>query len=169
MLYSQSESNDQSGVSAVLNDVRNNSNIYDVVALNSAGGLVGSLTSNGHPELRRLGPGDQQLRPEQRVGLLQRRIHLRQPAAHRPRRALRARARELLQRQQRRHSFPANFGGIQTVNPNGFNGTYGANVQASHNPINFTVGANYTVSPRLSLYVRYAESYQTEGLNDPRG
>ena len=169
MLYSQSESNDQSGVSAVLNDVRNNSNIYDVVALNSAGGLVGSLTSNGILSYGDWGQGisNYDLNSESAYFndefTFANRLHI-----------------DLGVRYEHEHEssysgnsaaipIPANFGGIQTVNPNGFNGTYGANVQASHNPINFTVGANYTVSPRLSLYVRYAESYQTEGLNDPEG
>ena len=33
--------NDQSGVSTVVNDVRNNSHIYDIVALNAAGNVIG--------------------------------------------------------------------------------------------------------------------------------
>ncbi len=47
MLYNTHQTNDQSGVAPVLNDVVNQSNIYDVVALNSAGAVLGTLTNNG--------------------------------------------------------------------------------------------------------------------------
>jgi hypothetical protein len=47
MIYSTRESNDQSAVSTVLNDVANQSNIYNVAALNSAGDVLGVLTNNG--------------------------------------------------------------------------------------------------------------------------
>src|SRR6185437_7650548 len=39
MLYNTHQNNDQSGVAPVLNDVVNQSNIYDVVAMNGAGGV----------------------------------------------------------------------------------------------------------------------------------
>jgi iron complex outermembrane receptor protein len=47
MIYSTHQTNDQSGVSSVVNDVVNQSNIYDIVALNGAGGVLGTLSNNG--------------------------------------------------------------------------------------------------------------------------
>ena len=45
--YYNKQTNDQSGVATVINDVANNSNIYDIVALNNAGTVVGTLSNNG--------------------------------------------------------------------------------------------------------------------------
>ena len=47
MVYSTQQFSDQSGVAPLINDVTNQSNIYDIVALNSAGSVLGSLTNNG--------------------------------------------------------------------------------------------------------------------------
>jgi iron complex outermembrane receptor protein len=47
MYYRVRQYNDQSGVATLINGVSNSSSIYDVVALNSAGNMIGSLTNNG--------------------------------------------------------------------------------------------------------------------------
>ena len=47
MVYKTHQFNDQSGVTTVINDVRNNSHIYDIVALDAGNNVVGQLTNNG--------------------------------------------------------------------------------------------------------------------------
>ena len=59
---------------------------------------------------------------------------------------------------------PAGTSGIVQVNPNAFNGTF-SYAEGTEDPVDYTFGANYTVTPTLSVYARYARSYQTRGLN----
>jgi iron complex outermembrane recepter protein len=168
MVYSQHEENDQSGVSAVLNDVTNNSNIYDVVALNSAGGVVGSLTNNGLLSYGDWGQGISNYDQDSESVYFNdeftyaNRLHLdfglRYEHEHE---TLRTGGSTPL-------AVPANYPGILTTNPSGFDGTY-TSVTGSENPINWTVGANYTVTRQFSLYARYADSYQTQGVNKATG
>ncbi len=168
MIYSQHESNDQSGVATVLNDVTNNSNIYDVVALNSAGSVVGTLSNNGLISYGDWGQGISNYDLESQSAYVNdeftfaNRLHI-----------------DLGIRYEHEHetartggsaveTVPVGTPGIIATNPNAFNGTY-TSVSNSVNPINFTVGANYTISSHLSAYVRYADSYQTQGVNKATG
>ena len=164
MVYSTFQSNDQSGVSTVLNDVKNNSNIYDVVALNGSGQVVGDLTNNGLLSYGDWGAGISHYQEEFGVDLLQQRVHLGQPPARRLRHALRARARE---RRSAGNSSPETFpniGGLvrSTRTPST---APTATYSGSENPLNWTLGLNYTITPQLSVYARYANSYQTQGAN----
>jgi outer membrane receptor protein involved in Fe transport len=164
MIYSTHLDNDQSGVSAVLNDVRNGSNIYDVVALGAAGNVLGSLTNNGLLSYGDWGQGisnydqDSQSIYVNDEFTLAEKLHLdfglRYEHEHETSRSGGSVAAPV----------PANYPGIIRTNPNAFNGTY-TSVTGSENPLNWTIGANYTFSPRFSVYARYADSYQTQGVN----
>ncbi len=164
MVFSYKQANDQSGVSTVVNDVRNNSNIYDIVALDAAGGVAGTLSNNGLISYGNWGSGinnthldsqsvyvndefvfDEKLHID--VGLRYEHEHTRARTGN-----------------SSPETIPANIGGVVRTNPNAFNGTYTVSAGSEH-PVNWTVGANYVLDPSFSAYARYAHSYQTQGVN----
>ncbi len=165
MIYHDKEYNDQSAVSNLLNDVTNNSNIYDVVALNSAGAVVGTLTNNGL-----LGYGDwgsgisNYTQSSQSVYFNDEftwhdKLHFDVGLRY---------EHEKMTSYSGNSSpapVPAGTTGLLQVNPNAFNGTYSVNAGYAENPINVTAGVNYTANSHLSVYARYAHSYQTNGNN----
>jgi iron complex outermembrane recepter protein len=163
MVYSTFQSNDQSGVSTVLNDVKNGSDIYDVVALNGGGQVIGDLTNNGLLSYGDWGAGISRYQEDSEsiyfnneftwAGRLHVDFGLRYEHEHE----------SGLTGNSSPETFP-NIGGLVTVNPNAFNGTYTA-YSGSENPLNWTVGLNYTVTKQLSVYARYADSYQTQGAS----
>jgi Outer membrane receptor for Fe3+-dicitrate len=164
MYYSTSLDNDQSGVATVINDVVNQSNIYDVVALNGAGGVVGTLSNNGLINYGTWGNGisywhqtstsiyaNNEFSWNQKLfidfGL--RYEHLRRTGGNGNSSSL---------------PIPAGIGGLLQVNPNAFDGTY-SYYTAAESPLNWTVGVNYVVDPALSIYGRYEHAYQTNAPN----
>jgi iron complex outermembrane recepter protein len=163
MVYSTYEENDQSGVSTVLNDVKNDSNIYDVVALNGSGQVVGDLTNNGLLSYGDWGAGLNPTETESQSVYFNNeftwasRLHvdfgMRYEHEHQSGWA----------GQSTPETFPT-IGGLNQVNPSAFNGTYVYD-SGSETPLNWTVGVNYTITPQLSVYARYADSYQTNGAN----
>jgi outer membrane receptor protein involved in Fe transport len=164
MVYSESQSNDQSGVSVVLNDVKNNSNIYDVVALNSSGQVVGDLTNNGLTRYGDWGAGISHYQLDSQSVYLNNeftwanRLHVDFGLRYEHERQSGANG------NSSPAPVPTGTDGIVTVNPNAFNGTYNY-YSGSENPLNWTVGVNYTVTPQLSVYARYADAYQTQGAS----
>ncbi|WP_216838981.1 TonB-dependent receptor [Caulobacter sp. S45] len=163
-IYSQHGENDQSAVSPVTNDVRNDSNIYDIVALNAAGGVLGTLTNNGITSYGDWGQGINNWDQDSESFYFNdeftfaQKLHI-----------------DIGLRYEHEHEIartggstvaavPAGTPGIIPNNPNAFDGTY-TKTSGSENPVNFTVGANYTITSRLSVYARYADSYQTQGVN----
>jgi iron complex outermembrane recepter protein len=164
MFYNSHQDNDQSGVAPVLNDVVNQSNIYDVVALNSAGGVLGTLTNNGLLSYGDWGAGISYYNQTSASGYFNneftwnQRLHV-----------------DLGLRWEREQEFaaagnssslpiPPGIQGVNQTNPNAFNGTF--NYHAGHEtPTNYTIGVNYTVSPNLSVYGRYERGYSTQGVN----
>ena len=163
MVYSTFQFNDQSGVATVLNDVKNDSDIYDVVALNGSGQVVGDLTNNGLLSYGDWGSGISHYQEDLESIYFNNeftwagRLHV-----------------DFGMRYEHEHesgangnsspeTFP-NIGGLVQVNPNAFNGTYGY-YSGSENPLNWTLGLNYTITPQLSVYARYADSYQTQGAS----
>jgi outer membrane receptor protein involved in Fe transport len=163
MIYHQRQNNDQSAVSNVLNDVTNNSSIYDVVALNAAGGIAGTLTNNGLLGYGDWGSGISYFDQSSQsiyandeftwhdkfhfdVGL---RYEHESETSFNGNSAPAA--------------IPAGTTGLLQVNPNAFNGTYSVNSGFAENPLNITAGVNYTANSHLSFYGRYAHSYQTNG------
>ena len=164
MVYSTHQDNDQSGVATVTNDVANQSNIYDIVALNSAGALLGSLTNNGLVSYGDWGAGISSYNlnstsvyanneftwnEKLHVDFGMRFEHESEYAAS---------------GNSTSAPIPAGIQGVVQTNPNAFNGTF--NYTSGHEtPLNFTVGVNYTFLPNLSAYARYEHSYQTNGVN----
>lgn len=164
MVFSQEANGDQSGVSTVINDVANGSHIYDIVGLNAAGAVTGTLSNNGLIAYGDWGQGinnssldSQSFYVNDELTLFNK-LHL-----------------DFGLRYEHEHTVsrtggsialpvPAGTGGVVRTNPNAFDGTY-TTASGSEDPVNYTFGANYVFSPKLSVYVRYARSFQTNGLN----
>jgi iron complex outermembrane receptor protein len=164
MLYNTHQDNDQSGVAPVLNDVVNQSNIYDVVALNSAGAVLGTLTNNGLLSYGDWGAGIAYYNVTSMSGYLNNEFALNQ--------RLHIDGGLRWEREQE-VAFAGNstaapiapgVQGLNQTNPNAFNGTFSRS-SGHETPTNFTFGANYTIANNLSVYGRYERGYQTNGVN----
>ena len=164
MIFSYKQWNDQSGVSTVVNDVRNNSNIYDIVALNSTNNVVGTLSNNGLISYGDWGSGINNTKLESQS------VYFNNEFVYNDKLHL-----DFGLRYEHEHTtansgnsspetIPADIGGLVRTNPNAFNGTYNFSSGSEH-PVNYTLGANYVFSPALSVYGRFAHSYQTQGGN----
>lgn len=163
MLYSTSETNDQSGVATVVNDVVNQSNIYDIVAMNG-NTVVGDLSNNGLISYGDWGNGISYWKDTStsvyanneftwnaklHIDFGLRYEHLHQTGGN---------------GNSAPAAVPSGVGGVVQVNPNAFNGTY-STYSGSENPLNWTVGVNYVFSRAFSAYARYERGYQTQGSN----
>ena len=205
----------QSATGFELNDVRDNSHIYDVVGLNAAGGVTGTLTDNGLLSYGNWGQGQVDetntsvsgyANDEFQFGKLRLDGGIRYenldtvhrdgntPSAADPANnivALVDPTKPIFQNadgtgpiigyqsngfQQLARSGIAGIGnqyfvytpgvGLQPVQTVGstYNGTYTVN-RKSQNRIAWTIGANYLITPNLSVYGRYADGFQTQGIN----
>jgi outer membrane receptor protein involved in Fe transport len=164
MVFSQHGENDQSAVSNLINDVVNHSHIYDIVALNSANDVIGTLSNNGLIGYGDWGQGinnwdqDSQSFYANNEFTWNNRLHI----------DLGVRVENETRTDRVGGSspapVPAGTGGLLQVNPNAFNGTF-TSTSGSETPVSFTAGVNYTISPQLSAYVRYAHAYETQGEN----
>jgi iron complex outermembrane receptor protein len=164
MLYSTHQDNDQSGVAPVLNDVVNQSHIYDVVALNGAGGVLGSLTNNGLISYGDWGAGISNYNLNSASGYVNNEFVWNQ--------RLRFDFGVRFEREQETSAsgnssslpIPPGIQGVNQTNPNAFNGTF-SYAEGHETPTNYTFGVNYTLASNLSVYGRYERGYSTQGLN----
>ena len=201
MVYDAERYQNQSATGFELNDVRNNSHIYDVVGLNAAGGVTGTLTDNGLLSYGNWGQGqtdDQNTsisvyaNDELQIGKLRIDGGIRyedNDAKHRDGNT--ATAADAANPANRivpininpTTGVPGNYqqlvqpgvvglgnsqvttGGqvVQTVGPT-FDGTFTTQHKDQHR-IAWTVGANYLITPNFSVYGRYADGFQTQGVN----
>lgn len=164
MYYNVRRRNDQSAVATVINDVQNNSHIYDVVALNGAGTVLGQLTNNGLVNYGNWGQGifndkvesySLYFNDELTIGD---RLHIDFGARH------------------EWQDVTVNIGNTAAVNapvPAGtpglyqdvgstFDGTY-TQQSGSFEDTAYTAGVNYELTKNISLYVRGAKGFQTNG------
>ncbi len=164
MLYSTDQTNDQSAVSTVVNDVTNQSNIYDIVAMNASGNVLGDLSNNGLISYGDWGNGISYWH-EKSASLYfndeftwNNKLHVDF--------GMRA-ERETIEGGNGNSSpaaVPAGTAGVIRTNPNAFNGTY-STYKGHETPLNWTLGVNYVFSPAFSVYGRYEQGYQTNGSN----
>ncbi|HEU4960809.1 MAG TPA: TonB-dependent receptor [Sphingomonas sp.] len=166
MYYNVRRHDNQSAVSSVINDVTNNSAIYDVVALDGANTVLGQLTNNGQVSYGNWGQGifhdhiesiSGYFNDELKIGD---NLHI-----------------DFGLRYEHEHD-AVDFG--NTASPNGtvqpgtpgivtdlgatFDGTY-THKEASYNHLAWTAGVNYTLTDNIALYARYARGFQTNGGN----
>jgi hypothetical protein len=168
MYYRVRQYNDQSAVATLLNGVSNGSAIYDLEALNPAGGVVGTLTNNGLLNYGDWGAGiwSNTLNSlsayfNDEASILDNRLHL----------DFGARREDVNNVLYTGNTAavpapvpPGTVGLAQNVGST-FDGTY-TRTQATSIPTSWTVGANYTITPSLAVYGRYEFGNETNGGNN---
>lgn len=164
MYYNVKRRNDQSAVATLLNDVRDNSHIYDVVALSSTGEVLGQLTNNGMLSYGNWGQGIFNDHVESLSGYFNDELQLGEKLHI-----------DFGARYEHQHvevnigntaatneAVPAGTPGLAQDVGSTFDGTY-THMAASYHDWAYTAGINYELTPHVALYVRGAKGFQTNG------
>lgn len=165
MYYSTSLDNDQSGTATVINDVVNQSNIYDIVALDVSGNVVGTLSNNGLIGYGTWGNGISYWHQTSTSVYINNefgwndKLHIDfgMRYEHERRTGGTGNSASL--------AISEGVGGLLQVNPYAFDGTY-TYYTGSESPLNWTVGVNYVFDHSWSVYGRYEHAYQAQGANE---
>ncbi len=166
MYYNVKREQDQSATASVVNDVKTNSDIYDVVALNAANAVVGTLSDNGLVSYGDWGAGIR-IRKDSAVSLYANDelsfgdLHIDGGIRWENDDATAIDGNAAMVNQQVQ---PGVVGVVRTVGST-FDGTY-TTLNRTHAKAAYTVGANYLITPRFALYARYAKGFQTN-TTDP--
>lgn len=166
LYYDVSRSQNQSATATALNDVRNNSDLYDVVALNAANGVIGTLSDNGLISYGNWGAGIRES-DDRSVS-----IYLNDEIAIGERLRIDAGVRwEQVDAEFREGNSAAvnqpvqpGVGGVVRDVGSTFDGTFTTR-SADQDATAWTVGANYQFSDTLAVYGRYAQGFQTNNVN----
>ena len=180
MYYNVTRKQDQSATASVVNDVRTNSDIYDIVALNANNQVIGTLSDNGLVSYGDWGAGIRErkdstvslyVNDELAIGDLRIDGGIRWESdsataldGNTPS-AANAAARIV-------QVSPGNFqqlvqpgvAGLLTTVGSTFDGTYSRR-EATRKKASYTVGANYLISPDFAVYARYANGFQTNNVD----
>lgn len=165
MYYNLKRSQNQSATASVVNDVKTNSDIYDIVALDAGNAVVGTLSDNGLVSYGDWGAGIR-VRKDSTVSLYANDEFaigdLRVDAGVRwesdDATALDGNSAALNQPVQ-----PGVAGVLTTVGST-FDGTY-TTTKRTRAKAAYTVGANYLITPTFSVYARYAKGFQTNNID----
>ncbi len=169
LYYDVRRSQNQSATAAVVNDVRTNSDIYDIVALDAANNVIGTLSDNGLISYGNWGGGIRQssdkslslyLNDELAIGDLRIDGGIRWESD-------RAEFRDGNTAAVNQPVQPGVVGVVRNVGST-FNGTYTVTNRTQRKAA-YTVGANYLFTPNFSVYARYASGFQTNGVNPTTG
>ena len=168
MYYDVTRSQNQSATSHVINDVRSDSHIYDVVALDASNNVIGTLTNNGVVSYGEWGVGinttdNQSLsvyaNDELRIG---ENLHIDFGVRHENLEVTRRDGNGAAVNQP----VPLGTAGLaQTVGAT-WDGTYTTR-EANWERTAWTIGANYLIWPELAVYARYSEGFQTLNIDEP--
>lgn len=156
----------QSATATALNDVRNNSNIYDVVALDANNNVVGTLTDNGLVSFGDWGAGIRERQDESFSIYANDEIQI----GDKLRLDAGIRWENLDSRADDGNSaavnqpVPAGVGGVvRNVGPT-FDGTFTTRLDRK-DAVAWTVGANYLFNDNFAVYARYADGFQTNNVD----
>lgn len=181
MYYDVKRSQTQSSTGFVLSDVRTNAATYDVVALDAGNNVVGTLTDNGLVSYGNWGVGVRESR-DSSVS-----VYLNDELQIGSKLRIDGGIRYESDDAEFRDGQPARTGfQVTTVNPDGsvcsdvrpvglggiiqpascttFGGQFTTRSQ-NRSAVSWTVGANYLIKPHFSIYGRYADGFQTNGVN----
>jgi outer membrane receptor protein involved in Fe transport len=183
MYYNVRRNQDQSATASVVNDVKNNSDIYDIVALGASNNVIGSLTDSGLVSYGDWGNGIR-VRKDEAVSLYANDEiafgdHLRIDGGIRWEQddataldGLDAAASDPARRIVQVSALPAAFQQLVPVGQGGVVRTVGSTFAGQYSrrdrrqdKIAWTVGANYLFTPNLSVYGRYADGFQTNNVD----
>ncbi len=156
----------QSATATALNDVRNNSNLYDVVALDADNNVIGTLTDNGLISYGNWGAGIRERWDESLSLYVNDEIQI----GDRLRVDGGIRWENLDSRFDDGNTaavnqpVPAGVGGVVRDVGSTWDGTFTTR-RDSKDAISWTVGANYLISDRFAVYARYADGFQTNNID----
>lgn len=168
MYYDVTRSQNQAATAHVINDVRSDSHIYDVVALDASNNVIGTLTNNGLVSYGEWGVGINTTDTESlsiyandelRIGD---NLHLDFGVRHETLDVTRRDGNGAAVNQP----VPVGVGGLTQNVGSTWDGTYSTR-EASWDRTAWTVGANYLFLPEFAVYVRYSEGFQTLGVDEP--
>lgn len=165
MYYNVKRSQDQSATASVVNDVRTNSDVYDIVALDAANNVIGTLSDNGLVSYGDWGAGIRErkdstvslyVNDEIAIGDLRIDAGIRWESDS-------ATALDGNQAAINQPVQPGVVGVIRNVGAT-FDGTFTTREKTQRKAA-YTVGANYLITPNLSVYARYANGFQTNNVD----
>jgi iron complex outermembrane recepter protein len=157
---------DQSATATALNDVRNNSDIYDVVALDANNNVIGTLTDNGLVSYGNWGAGIRE-RTDKSFSLY---VNDEIQIGERLRIDGGIRWENLNSRFDDGNAaavnqpVPAGVGGVVRDVGSTFDGTFTTR-RDKKDAIAWTVGANYLFTDNFAVYARYADGFQTNNVD----
>ena len=165
MYYNVKRSQNQSATASVVNDVRTNSDIYDIVALDATNNVIGTLSDNGLVSYGDWGAGIRDrddstfslyINDEIAIGDLRIDGGIRWESD-------RATARDGNSAAVNQPVQPGVVGVVRDVGPT-FDGTFTTR-RATQKKAAYTVGANYQFTDNLAVYARYANGFQTNNVD----
>jgi iron complex outermembrane recepter protein len=165
MYYNVKRSQNQSATASVVNDVRTNSDIYDIVALDAANNVVGTLSDNGLVSYGDWGAGIRDrndsavslyINDEVAIGDLRIDGGIRWESDS-------ATARDGNSALVNQPVQPGVVGVLRDVGST-FDGTFSTR-KATRKKAAYTIGANYQFSPSFAAYARYAKGFQTNNVD----
>ena len=166
LYYDVSRAQNQSATATAVNDVRNNSDLYDIVALDASNGVVGVLSDNGLISYGNWGAGIRESEDRSLSVYLNDEIaigdKLRIDAGVRWERDD-AVFRDGNSAAVNQPVQPGVIGVVRNVGST-FDGTFRV-TEEDQEATSYTVGANYLFTPDLAIYGRYAKGFQTNGVN----
>ena len=165
MYFNVKRSQNQSATASVVNDVRTNSDIYDIVALDGANNVVGTLSDNGLVSYGDWGAGIRERNDSTLSLYVNDEIAFGDLRIDGGVRWENDRA-TALDGNQAAVNQPVPAGTVGVVRDVGstFDGTF-ATRKATRKKAAYTVGANYLITPTLAVYARYANGFQTNNVD----
>jgi outer membrane receptor protein involved in Fe transport len=164
--YDVNRSQNQSAVATVVNDVRTNSDLYDIVSLDANNQVIGVLSDNGMVSYGDWGAGVRR-RTDKSVSLYANdelaigdKIHIDGGVRWESDKAryLEGNAATVNQPVQ-----PGVAGVVRTVGST-FDGTF-TETRRTQDKVAWTLGASYLITPHFSVYGRYANGFQTNNTD----
>ncbi len=168
MYYSTRYKQNQSATASLVNDVRSDAHIYDIVALDANNAVIGTLSDNGLISYGDWGAGIRKYKTESvslyandelRIG---EKLRIDGGFRYEHISATQLDGNALANSQP----VPTGTSGILTTVGSAWDGTY-SRTKKSYGKTAWTIGANYLVTNNLSVYGRYADGFQTNGVNRP--
>ncbi|WP_294322277.1 TonB-dependent receptor [uncultured Sphingomonas sp.] len=165
MYYNVIRKQDQSATGSMVNDVKTNSDVYDIVALDGNNQVIGTLSDNGLVSYGDWGAGIRERRDsavslyvndEVAFGDLRVDGGVRWESDD----ATALDGNQLAVNQ----AVQPGVGGVVRNVGSSFDGTF-ATRQRTRRKASYTVGANYLITPNFSVYARYANGFQTNNVD----
>ncbi len=168
MYFDTRRSQNQAATSHVINDVRNNSHIYDIVALDGSNNVIGTLTNNGVVTYGEWGVGINTVK-NRSVSLYANnelaigdRLHIDFGIRQEFLKSTRLDGNSIPGSQP----VPAGVGGLTQTVGSAWDGTF-STTKRKFDKTAWTVGANFIIADGFSVYGRYADGFQTNNTDTP--